>query len=151
MFAIHNFVAFRLILSISIATLRWQPLSYKQSPAFMHKFQKKTSLFLELHMKNTLFVQTTKSSVTTTRRVFYPLVNIRLYCLEKLRSCYINWIHFVSTINTWTAFKPCSSTTSMEKTLQRVEMCLTRCREQSPSTKETEEWTKCRVLQQRGS
>ena len=25
------------------------------------------------------------------------------------------------------------------------------CREQSPLTKETEEWTKCRVLQKRGS
>ena len=30
-------------------------------------------------------------------------------------------------------------------------MCLTMCTEQSPLTKETEEWTKCRVLQKRGS
>ena len=37
------------------------------------------------------------------------------------------------------------------KILQRVEMCLTMCREQSPLTKEIEEWTKCRVLQKRGS
>ena len=32
-----------------------------------------------------------------------------------------------------------------------VEMCLTICREQSPLTKETEEWTKCLVLQKRSS
>ena len=38
-----------------------------------------------------------------------------------------------------------------EKILRRVEMCLTMCREQSPLTKETEEWTKCRVLERRGS
>ena len=30
-------------------------------------------------MKNTLFVKTTASPITTTRRVFYPLVNIILY------------------------------------------------------------------------
>ena len=40
---------------------------------------------------------------------------------------------------------------SVEKFLQRVETCLTMCREQSPLTKETEEWTKYLVLQKRGS
>ena len=96
-------------------------------------------------MKNTLFVKTTASPITTIRPVLYPLVNITH--LEKLRSCYINWIHFVSPINTGTVFIPCSSTDSAEKLMQRVEMCLTMCTEQSPLTKETEEWTKCRVLQ----
>ena len=33
------------------------------------------------------------------------------------------------------------------KIISSVAMCLTMCREQSPLTKETEEWTKCRVLQ----
>ena len=37
------------------------------------------------------------------------------------------------------------------KLMQRVETCLTMCREQFPFTKETEEWTKCCVLQKRGS
>ena len=37
----------------------------------------------------------------------------------------------------------------MEKVLQRVEMCLTMCKEQILLTKETEEWTKCQVLQKR--
>ena len=82
---------------------------------------------------------------------FYPIADITLYYLEKLRSCYINWIHFVSPINTWTVYIPCSSTASVGKLLQRVEMCLTMCREQSPLTKETEGWTKCRVLQKRDS
>ena len=58
---------------------------------------------------------------------------------------------FVSPINKWTVFIPFSSTGSAEILLQRVEMCLTMCREQSPLTKETEVWTKCRVLQKRGS
>ena len=64
-----------------------------------------------------------------------------------MRNCYINWIHFVSPMNTWTVFIPCSSTDSVGKLFQRVEMCLTMCREQSLLTKETEEWTKCRVLE----
>ena len=132
-------------------TAGWQPLCYKQSPAFRQKFQKKVSLFLQKHTKISLFVKTTASPITTRRRVFYPLVNITLYYLAKLRICYINWIHFVSLINTWTVFIPCSSTDSAEKLLQRVETCLTMCREQSPLTKEIEEWTKCRVLQKRGS
>ena len=57
-------------------------------------FRKKVSLFLQLHMKNFLFVKITAPPITTTRRVFYPLVFFILYYLEKLRSCYINWIHF---------------------------------------------------------
>ena len=51
-----------------------------------------------------------KDYCTTTRRIFYPLVLIVLYKMEKLRSCYIDWIHFVSPMNTWTVCIPCSST-----------------------------------------
>ena len=121
-------------------------------PSFYAKISgKKISLFLQKHMKITLFVKTTASPITTIRRVLYPLVNITLYYLKKLRNCLINWIHFVSPINKWTVFIPCSSTASLEKLLQRVEMCLTICRKQSPLTKETEELTKCRVLQKRGT
>ena len=138
-------------MSIFTEAFRLQPLCYKQSPAFMQKFQEKVSLFLQKHLKNTLFVKTNASPITTKRRVFYPLVNITSYCLEKLRSCYIIWINFVSPINRWTVPLTCSSTASTEKLLQRVEMCLTTYREQSPLTKETEEWTKCRVMQKRGS
>ena len=98
-----------------------------------------------------MFVKTTALPITTIRSPLYPLVNITLYYSEKLRNCYINWIHFVSPIKTWTVFIPCSSTDSAEELLQRVEMCLQMCREQSLLTKETEEWTKCRVLQKRGS
>ena len=62
----------------------WQELCYKQSPAFTQKFQKKIFLVLQIHMKNTLFVTTTASPITTTRRVFYPLVNIILHYLESV-------------------------------------------------------------------
>ena len=82
---------------------------------------------------------------------FYPVVNITLYFLEKLKNCYINWTHFVSPINTWTVYIPCSSTASLEKLLQGMEMCLTIWREQSTLTKKTEESRKCRVLQKRSS
>ena len=136
-------------MSIFIAAFRWQPLCYKQSPAFTQNFQKKVSFFLQKHKKNTLFVQTTASPITTTRRVLSPLVNITLYYWEKLRNCYINWILFGSPINTWTVFIPCSITDSAEKSLQRVEMCLTMCRVQSRLTKETEEWTKCEYCKKR--
>ena len=132
-------------------TAGWQPLCYKQSPYFTQKFQKKVSLFLPKKRKNSLFVKTTALPITTIRRVLYPFVNVTLYYLEKLRTCYINWRLFISPINTWTVFIPCSSTYSAENLLQRVETCLTICREQSPLSKETEEWTKCRVLQKRGS
>ena len=35
--------------------------------------------------------------------------------MEELRNCYINWIHFVSPINTWTVFIASSSTASLKK------------------------------------
>ena len=117
----------------------------------MQKLHKKVSLFLQKHTKHSLFVKTTASPITTIRSVLYLFVNIILYYLEKLTNCYINWIHFLSPFNTRTVFIPRSSTGSAEKILQRVDMCLTMCREQSPLTKETEEWTKFRVLQKRGS
>ena len=146
---------FRFFLSFFIAAegsfRGWQPLCYKQPPVFTRKLQIKVSSILQILMKSTLFVKNTATPVTMIRRVLYPLLNIRFYYSEKLRNCYPIWIHSVSTINTWTVYIPCSSTDSAEKLLQRVEMCLTMCKEQSILTKETEEWTKCRVLQKRGS
>ena len=109
------------------------------------------SLFLQTHTKNTLLVKTTASPITATGRVFYPLVSSILYYLKKLRNCYINWIHFVSPINTSTVYIPCSSTDLAENLLQRVELCLTMCRGHSFLTKETEGLTKCRVLQKKYS
>ena len=119
--------------------------------SFYAKISEKSLLISAKTYKKTLFVKTTASPITTTRRVLYMLVNIILYYLQELRNCYINSIHFVPPINTWTVFILCSSTASMEKLLQRVELSLTMCREQSPLTKETEEWKKCRVLQKRCS
>ena len=86
-------------------------------------------------MKKTLSVKTIASSNTTIRRVLHQLANITLYYLEKLRNCYINWIHFVSAMNTWTVFIPCSSSNSVEKMMQKTKMCLIMCREPSLLTK----------------
>ena len=44
-------------------------------PVFTHKFQKKVSSFLQLHMKTKLFVKTTASPITTKRRVFSACKN----------------------------------------------------------------------------
>ena len=59
-------------------------------PSFYTKSSQK-SLFIsantyEKYIVCTLFVQTTASRITTTRRVFYPVVNIILYYLETLKS-----------------------------------------------------------------
>ena len=63
-----------------------QPLSYKQSLFLTPKFRKKVSSFLQLRIKNTLFIKTTAPPITTKRRVLYPLVNITLYHLEMFKS-----------------------------------------------------------------
>ena len=55
------------------AIFRWQPLCYNQSLAFMQKFQKIVSSFLQLHTKSTLFVKTTASLITMKKRVFFRL------------------------------------------------------------------------------
>ena len=62
-FQIHFVTSFRNIHII------FSPLCYKQYPAFTQNSQKKV-LFFKLHLKNTLFVKTTASPITTTRRVF---------------------------------------------------------------------------------
>ena len=98
-------------------------------------------------MKNTFFVKTTASLITTTRRVFYPLVNIILYYLEKLRNCYINWIQFVSPINTSTVCLPSSSTHLAEKIIAKSGILFDKVQRAIFLNKETEGWTKCRVLQ----
>ena len=82
-------------------------------------------------MKNTLFVQTTASPITTKGRVFYPLVNILLYYLETLKSYERNWIRFASPINTWIVCIHYSIIDSVEKfLLQRVDKGLITCSEQ---------------------
>ena len=55
-------------------------------PSFYEKILEKVSSFLQLHMKNSLFVKTTASPITTKNRIFYPFVNILLYYLEMFKS-----------------------------------------------------------------
>ena len=79
-------------------------------------------------MKNTSLVKTTALSITTTTRVFYPLLNIIQYYLQKMRSCCINWIQFISPMTTWNVFLPCSSTDSAEKYCKEWK-CVWQCAE----------------------
>ena len=118
-------------------------------PSFYAKIAEKVSSFLQLHMKNTLFVKTTASPITTKKRAFYPPVNIILYYLETFRSYWRSWTHFASPINTWTVCIHYSSIDSVEKLLQRVDKCLITCNEQLTLITETREWTECRALQKK--
>ena len=145
------FVVFGFILSFFIAAFRWPPLCYKQSPVSTQKFQKKVLLFLQLHMKNTLFVTNTASPITTTRHVFLPNCKYHIILpgeieemLHKMDTFSFTYQHVDCLYN---LFKYRFS----GKLLQRGKVCLTNCKGQSPLTKETEEWTKCRVLQKRDS
>ena len=54
-FVIQKFVVFRFLLLIFIAVFRWQPLCYKQSPAFKQKIQKK-KLFISATTHETYIV-----------------------------------------------------------------------------------------------
>ena len=75
---------FRFFVSIFIAAFRWQPLCYKQSPAFTQNSRKRIFFFLQIHLENALFVKNTASPIMTTKRVFYPPVSIIFYYLETL-------------------------------------------------------------------
>ena len=65
------------------------------------------------------------------------------------KSCYKNWMHSVSTINTWTVCIHFSTTNSVMKWLSRVDKSLILCRGQFISTTNTEEWTESPALQKR--
>ena len=116
-------------------------------PSFYTKISEKASLFLQIHTKNTMFVQTTASRITTIRRVSNPLVNVILYYLETLKSSWRIWIHFVSPIITWTVCIHYPSIDSVEKLLQRVDKRLITCNEQLTLITETRELTEYRALQ----
>ena len=52
------------------------------NPQLLHKFfGKKCSLFLQIHMENTLLVKTTASPITTTRPVFLPACKYHIILL----------------------------------------------------------------------
>ena len=130
---IQKFVSLTFILSIFVAVegsfSRCQPLFYMQTPACTQTFQKKNVSFLQIYMKKTMFVKTIASPITTTTCVFYPLVKIVLDYLDKLRSWYANWIQFVSPINKWPVFIPCSGTGSTEKKYFKGWKCVSQCAE----------------------
>ena len=102
-----------------MAAISWQPLCYKQIPVFTQNFQEKISLFLQIHMKKKLVVETTALPITTTRRDFYPLVDIILYYLKTLKSYWRSWIHFASPINTWTVCIHYSNIDSFEMSIAK--------------------------------
>ena len=56
------------------------------NPSFHIKFSEKTPFLHEKTYEKHIFVQIIASPITTTRRVFYPLVNIIFYYLETWKS-----------------------------------------------------------------
>ena len=147
----YSILLFRFISSIPIAAFRWQPLCYKQSPAFTKKFQKKNFSISANTYEKYLVCKDYCIAHHGGKTCFYPLVNIRLYYLETLNSCRRSSIHFALPINTWIVCIHYSSIDSVEKLLQRVENCLITCNEQLTFIKETRKWTECRALQKRDS
>ena len=77
------------------------------------------------------------------RCAFCPNGEVAFYCWVTLKSCYRNWTHRVSHINTWTVFSHSSSTESESKLLSIAVKCLIKCRAQSVLLKGTGEWTDC--------
>ena len=76
----QTFLVFRFILSNFIAVDgKMAAIMLQTIPSFYAKISEKSLFVSEKHMKNTLFVKTTASPITTIRRVFYPFVNITLY------------------------------------------------------------------------
>ena len=76
---------------------------------------------------------------------FLPACKYHFILLGKIEEL----LHKLDTFyfNTSTVYIRCSSTDLADKLLQRVDLCLTMFRGQSLLTKDTEGWTKCRVLQ----
>ena len=82
-----------------------------------------------------------------TRCASHPFADITLFYLALLKSCYRNWMHSLSTTNTWTVCIHFSNTASMAKLLSRVDNCLIICRGQFISTSKGEVWTECPASQ----
>ena len=153
-FVTQNFVVLRFILSVFIAAFRWQPLCRKQFRAFTQNFQKK-SLFISATLYEKHIVREEYCIAHHDEKMcFLPTCKHHIILLggieemlQKLDTLCFTCQH----VDLSTRHISCSSTTAMRKLLQSVELCLTMCEGQSPLTKETEAWTKCRELQKRES
>ena len=71
------------------------------TPSFLQTFQKTTSLILQRHMDHTLYVTTTSLLTIKTSCEFYSMACIATNYLEKLMSCYKNWMLSIPHPTTW--------------------------------------------------
>ena len=135
-------------MSIFIAASRWQPLCYKQSPAFTQKFQK--SLFISANTYEKYIVCTGYSIAHhDVKTCFLPTCKYHILLLgnveellKKLCSLCITYQH-VDCL--YTLFK----INSVEKLLQRGDKCLISCNEQLTSITGTRKCRECRALQKK--
>ena len=121
-------------------------------PSFYAKFSENI-LFSSAKTYEKYFVckNTTASPITTIRPVLYPLVNITLYYLEKLRNCYINWIQFFFIYQHVDCLYTLFNYRFSGKDIAKSGNVFDKVQRAIFLTKETEDWTKCRVLQKGGS
>ena len=81
----------------------------------------------------------------------YQIAIFLFFCWVTLKSCYRNWTHCVSHINTLTVSIHCSSIDSLEILLSRVVKSLIMCKEQPIFLKYTQLWTECPASRKRFS
>ena len=151
MIVIHKFRVFRVVFSLSIAAFRWQPLFYKQSPAFTQKFQKKS-----------LFISATK---------YGKYIVCKDYCIahHEERTCSLpacknhfillgdieEMLHKLDTFCFTYQHVDCSYTLFKHrfngKTIAKSGIVFDNVQREMSFNQVTEEWTNFRVLQKTGS
>ena len=75
----NSFLLFRFICSEIHWKNGWQLFYNKRFPAFIQIIQKTASLFLQTHIKKTLWVKNTVLLATVTSFASYPIADITLY------------------------------------------------------------------------
>ena len=104
-------------------------------------FKKQPFHFKKKHTKNIVWAKSTALPTRMPKFPYNPIADFTFYCWVTLKSCYRNWTHSVSHMNTWTVSIHCSSVSSVQKLLSRMFKCLITSKDQSILIKETEEWT----------
>ena len=120
-------------------------------PSF-YKNYSKNSLFISANTHEKIMcVKKTVLLAMMTRCASYTIADITLFYQATIKSCYRNWMHSVSTTNTWTVCIQFSSAASVAKLFSRVDNSLIIRRGQFTSTSKTEEWTECPASRKRDS
>ena len=123
---------FRFILSVFIVAegsfSGWQPLCYNQSPAFTQNFQKKGPFISANTYEKYIVCKDYCIAHHDDKTCFLPACKYQIILFGEIKELLQNLDKFCFTYqHVDCLFTIFSSTDSVEKLLQRVEMCLTMC------------------------